>query len=153
MKSATHLATTDSRTTVQPKTKPSEFLSPAETRALTANSATFRQQRLQAGDMISTDDAAALTGTSRVTINAWIAKGQAIGLSQAKRGFRLPQWQFDANFLGLLPKLSQALGTRDGWAMLAFLETPHGGLNGATPRAAIERGDGARVLELAARAI
>lgn len=101
--------------------------------------------------MISTDEAADMTGTTRVTVNAWIAKGRAIGLTQAKRGFRMPQWQFDSPMWDILPKLSNALGTVEGWALLSYLETPLGGLNGATPREAIERGAGARVVELATR--
>jgi hypothetical protein len=101
--------------------------------------------------MISTDEAAEMTGTTRVTVNAWIAKGRAIGLTQSKRGFRMPSWQFDGPMWDVLPKLSQALGTTEGWALLSFLETPLGGLDGATPREAIERGAGARVIDLAAR--
>lgn len=101
--------------------------------------------------MISTDEAAEMTGTTRVTVNAWIAKGRAIGLTQSKRGFRMPSWQFDSPMWDLLPGLSQALGTTEGWALLSFLETPLGGLDGATPREAIERGAGARVIDLAAR--
>ncbi|WP_232540237.1 helix-turn-helix domain-containing protein [Azohydromonas aeria] len=154
MKSTPHLIETDSRIAARsrPKSKPSEdFVSVAETRALMAGSVAFRQKRLEAGDMVSTDEAAEMTGTSRVTINAWINKGRAIGLTQIKRGFRMPRWQFDAPMWDVLPQLSQALGTKEGWALLAFLETPHGGLNGATPREAIERGEGARVVDLAAR--
>lgn len=101
--------------------------------------------------MMSTDEAAELTGTTRVTVNAWIAKGRAIGLTQAKRGYRMPRWQFDSPLWDLIPKLSKALGTAEGWALLAFLEAPSGGLDGATPRQGIERGEGARVIELAAR--
>jgi hypothetical protein len=101
--------------------------------------------------MISTDEAAEMTGTTRVTVNAWIAKGRAIGLTQSKRGFRMPTWQFDRPMWDVLPRLSQALGTTEGWELLSFLETPLGGLDGATPREAIERGAGARVVELAAR--
>ncbi|MES3000227.1 MAG: hypothetical protein V4787_06005 [Pseudomonadota bacterium] len=128
-----------------------DFASPSETRALLAGSLSARQERLQAGDMISTNEAADMTGTTRVTINAWIAKGRAIGVTQAKRGYRMPRWQFDSPMWDELPKLSSALGTVEGWALLAFLETPLGGLNGASPREAIERGAGARVLELATR--
>jgi hypothetical protein len=101
--------------------------------------------------MISTDEAADMTGTTRVTVNAWITKGRAIGLTQAKRGYRMPRWQFDSPMWDMVPKLSNALGTAEGWALLAFLEAPLGGLNGATPREAIERGAGARVVELATR--
>ena len=127
------------------------YLSSSETRALLANSLANRQQRLQAQDMISTDEAGELVNTSRVTINAWIAKGRAIGLTQTKRGFRMPRWQFEPRIWEALPHLSAALGTKEGWALLAFLESPHGGLGGRTPRQAIERGEVARVIELAAR--
>jgi hypothetical protein len=129
----------------------SSYLSASETRALLANSFANRQQRLQAEDMISTDEAAELANTSRVTINAWIAKGRAIGLTQIKRGFRMPRWQFEPRIWEALPHLSAALGTKEGWALLAFLESPHGGLGGRTPRQAIEQGEAARVIELAAR--
>lgn len=132
------------------KIQDSEFVTLAETRALLAGSALARQRRLEAGDMISTDEAADMNGTSRVTINAWISKGRAIGLSQAKRGFRMPAWQFDQPMWSVLPELSKALGTTEGWAVLAFLETPNGGLDGASPRQAIEQGLGQRVIELAA---
>lgn len=103
--------------------------------------------------MITTDVAAAMTGTSRVTVNAWIKKGRAIGLSQAKRGYRLPAWQFDAPVWDVLPKLSAALGIKEGWGLLSFLETPLGGLDGATPRQALERLQADRVVELASRGI
>ena len=134
-----------------PKTPPSDYGSPAETRALLASSLAGRQQRLQAGDMMTTDEAAALVGTSRVTINAWIAKGRAIGLTQTKRGFRMPRWQFEPLVWDALPKLTAALGVQEGWALLAFLETPLGGLGGLTPRQAIEQGQAQRVIELAAQ--
>ncbi|WP_157266380.1 hypothetical protein [Azohydromonas aeria] len=108
-----------------------------------------RQQRLAAGDMVSTEEAAQITGTSRFTVNTWIDKGRAIGLSQSKRGYRMPRWQFEPAMWDALPKVSQALGTVEGWAILAFLETPHGGLDGRTPRQAIEQGQALRVLEIA----
>lgn len=154
MKSSSHSHVTPARTRagLRPQIpSTADFASPSETRALFAGSAAARQQRLAAGDMISTDEAAEATGTTRVTVNAWIAKGRAVGLTQAKRGYRMPRWQFDSPMWDLLPKLSKALGTAEGWALLAFLETPVGGLDGATPREGIERGEGARVLELASR--
>lgn len=117
---------------------------------LLARSQEFRQQRLAAADMLSMDDAAELAGVSRKTIGAWIDKGRAIGLSQTKRGFKLPRWQFDLPLWDVLPKLSAALGTGEGWVILAFLETPLGGLDGSTPRQAIEQGQAELVLQLAA---
>lgn len=114
-----------------------------------ANSLAARQHRLGAADMISTDEAAQLVQTTRVTINAWIAKGRAIGLTQTKRGFRMPRWQFEPSVWAALPKLSAALGTAEGWALLSFLESPHGGLNGITPRQAIEQGQMDKVISIA----
>lgn len=127
----------------------SSYLSSAQTKALFSSSLAARTERLNAEDMVNTDEAAALTSTTRVTINAWIAKGRAIGLTQTRRGFRLPRWQFEPVLWDVIPKLSVALSTQDGWTMLGFLETPLGGLNGRTPRQAIEQGKLARVLELA----
>lgn len=154
MKSTSHSPATSAGGRLRTRSQthsPDDFAPASETRALLAGSAAARQARLDAGDMISTDEAAELTGTTRVTVNAWIAKGRAIGLTQAKRGYRMPSWQFDSPLWDLIPKLSKALGTVEGWALLAFLEAPVGGLDGATPRQGIERGEGARVVELAAR--
>ena len=69
--------------------------------------------------------------------------------ARTRRGFRLPVWQFEPTLWDVVPNLSKALGTVDGWTMLAFLETPHGGLSGVTPRQALEQGHADRVLALA----
>jgi hypothetical protein len=154
MKTPTPSIATNSR--AQARSRPQgpssdDFALPSETRALLAGSLFARQKRLDAGDMVSTEEAAEMTGTSRVTVNAWIAKGRAIGLTQAKRGYRMPRWQFEGPIWDVLPQLAKALGTAEGWALLAYLETPLGALDGATPREAIERGAAARVIDLAAR--
>lgn len=128
----------------------STYVSAKETRDLLSSSLAARQARLAAGDMVSTDDAAQHVGTTRVTINAWVDKGRCIGLTQTKRGFRIPVWQFEPQFWDIIPELSKALRSTNGWALLTFLESPHGALNGLTPRAAIEQGQAARVLEIAA---
>jgi hypothetical protein len=108
-----------------------------------------RNERLVRGDMVSTDEAAALAGATRVTVNDWIGKGRAIGLTQIKRGFRLPKWQFEPRMWEAIPKLSVKLDSKDGWHLLAFLETPLGALDGNTPRGAIEQGQLDRVLAIA----
>lgn len=133
-----------------PKTRTaSPYLSLAETEALLAGSLDYRLRRLEQSDMMSTDEAAALLGTSRVTINAWIGKGRCIGLTQTKRGFKVPRWQFEPAIWPHLVPIAQALGLTEGWALLNFLESPHGGLDGATPRQALEQGQAARVLAVA----
>jgi hypothetical protein len=129
--------------------EPSEYISIAQTRALLADSMAARNERLVRGDMVSTDEAAALAGATRVTVNDWIGKGRAIGLTQIKRGFRLPKWQFEPRMWEAIPKLSVKLDSKDGWHLLAFLETPLGALDGNTPRGAIEQGQLDRVLAIA----
>jgi len=34
----------------------------------------------------------------RVTINDWIKSGRCIGVSNLRRGFKLPRWQFEPRF-------------------------------------------------------
>lgn len=149
---APQLGTANARTAARgsPATRrPADYVPASEVRALLAHSLAARQQRLAAADMVSTDEAAQLAQTTRVTINAWIAKGRAIGLTQTKRGFRMPSWQFEPALWAALPRLSAALGTTEGWALLSFLESPHGALNGSTPRQAIEQGQAEQVLQIA----
>lgn len=100
--------------------------------------------------MATTDEAANLAGTSRVTINAWIKAGRCIGVSNLRRGFKLPRWQFEPTIWPLLHSISKSLGTTDGWRLLSFLETPLLALDGQTPRTALEQGVPAeRILALA----
>lgn len=146
----THPSTTSARRPDEtPGEQASPYVSASETQALLRRSVAARSARLEAADIVNTDQAAKLAGTTRVTINAWIAKGRAIGLARMQRGFRLPVWQFEPALWEAIPKLFKALGTLDGWTLLAFLETPHGGLGGVTPRQALEQGQADRVLALA----
>lgn len=147
-----HSPTTTSRVPArsrQSTSKSDDYVPAAEVRALLASSLAGRQQRLAAADMLSTDEAAQLVNTTRVTINAWIAKGRAVGLTQTKRGFRMPRWQFEPSMWDALLRLSVALSTTEGWGLLSFLESPHGALGGRSPRQAIEQGEADRVIEIA----
>ena len=51
--------------------------------------------------------------------------------------------------LAALPRLSAALGTTNGWALLSFLESARGELGGRTPRQAIEQGETDLVMQVA----
>lgn len=127
----------------------SPYASAKVTKALFSAGAAARMQRLNAGDMLTADEAAQFAGTSRVTVNAWISEGRAIALKQTRGGYRLPKWQFEPAVWDVLPLLSRAMGTSEGWALLSFLETPLGGLGGRTPRQAIEQGAAHLAVELA----
>lgn len=134
---------------VAPVPTPPPYADRQATDAALAQGQAWRQRRLDAADMISTTEAAARVGATRATIVAWIGKGQCIGLSRPTRGYRLPLWQFEPAVLGVLGDIAAAMGTTDGWTLLGFLETPQGGLDGLTPRQALEQGQRARVVALA----
>jgi hypothetical protein len=127
-----------------------EYASADETSALLAAGIRYRKERMEAADMITTDEAAALAGASRVTVNAWIKSFRCIGLAHLRRGFKLPVWQFEPAIWPLLQPLARQLGARDGWQLLSFLESAHEALGGRTPRMALEQGESPEmILELA----
>jgi len=126
------------------------YATEAQTAALLSRGADYRRQRINASDMITTDEAAELSGTTRVTINSWIKSGRSIGVAHLRRGFKMPKWQFEPYVFPVIQSLSEALGTTDGWQMLSFLETPHEALDGLAPRIALEQGvSGQRIVDLA----
>ena len=128
----------------------SPYATAAQTAAVLRSGAQFRRDRMDATDMISTDEAAELAGTTRVTVNAWIKNGRCIGVSNLRRGFKLPRWQFEPAIWPVLQPLAKSLGTSEGWQLLAFLESPATAFDGKTPRAALEQGIALeRVLALA----
>lgn len=116
------------------------YATAAQTAAVVRSGAQYRRERMDAADMLSTDEAAALAGTSRVTINAWIKSGRCVGVAHLRRGFKLPRWQFEPAIWPALQPVAKQLGTADGWQLLAFLESAAMALDGKTPRAALEQG-------------
>ena len=126
------------------------YATAAQTQSLLRSGAQYRRERMDAADMISTDEAATLAGTTRVTVNAWIKAGRCVGMAHLRRGFKLPRWQFEPAVWPVLQPLAKALGTNDGWQLLSFLESPAPALEGQTPRAALEQGAAPeRILALA----
>jgi hypothetical protein len=104
---------------------------------------------LSGADMLSAEAMAERLGTSRVTVNAKRQNGQLLGLDGAKRGFRFPVWQLDAEDKPRpeLPALHQRLG--GPWAVYRFLVQPQPELEGLTGREALERNMGKAVLRAA----
>ena len=138
--------------TAQPRHKANDspYASTTQTAVLLRSGVQYRRDRMEAADMITTDEAAELAGSSRVTINAWIKSGRCIGVSNLRRGFKLPRWQFEPAVWPALQPLTKSLRTCDGWQLLAFLESPATALDGQTPRAALEQGTPLeRILRLA----
>jgi hypothetical protein len=126
------------------------YSSEAQTSALLRRGAEHRLHRINSSDMITTDEAALLSGTSRVTINTWIKSGRCIGVTHLRRGIKIPKWQFEPYMFPVVQAVSVALGATDGWQVLTFLETPHVALDGLAPRTALEQGvTRQRIVELA----
>ena len=130
--------------------KSNPYATAAQSAVVLRSGAEFRKNRIVAADMLTTDEAADLAGVSRVTINAWIKQGRCIGISNLRRGFKLPKWQFEPQVFELIQSISDALGVTDGWALLAFLENSHEALDRRTPLVALGQGEPVeRILQLA----
>lgn len=129
--------------------RPHPYVTADRTAALLAHGASELAARLAASDMTSTDEAARIAKVDAPTIEAWAEAGRVIAMRDRAGAFRLPKWQFDGNLWPSIVRLSQSHRAPDSWALLSFLETPLGALNGRTPRQALELGDGERVIALA----
>lgn len=90
--------------------------------------------------MLTLTEAAHLAGVSQLVLGEWVKEGRAIGLEWPPGEWHLPAWQFEAPIWNVLESLGVALGVKEGWALLTFLETPHGGLDGVAPKEALLRG-------------
>lgn len=99
--------------------------------------------------MLTLDQAAERLEVAPSDMLRLVECGRAVGLLGRPLTMRLPAWQFDPPVWSALETLGRELGTRDGWALLGFLETPLGGLDGRMPRTAIEQADIERVMTLA----
>lgn len=130
--------------------KADPYATAAQSVAVLRSGAEFRKNRIAAADMLTTEEAAELTGVSRVTINAWIKQNRCIGIANLRRGFKLPKWQFEPQVFELIQPLFETLGTTDSWSVLAFLENSQEALDRRTPLVALEQGESAeRILQLA----
>ena len=122
-------------------------------RPLSSADSEFSQQwmakRLTAADMISVGQASLRLGVTAAEVARRAAADHCLSLSDGvSPDLRLPAWQFEEPLWSMMPGILAALDT-SAWAALAWLETPVGALDGLTPRIAVERGHGERVLQLA----
>lgn len=115
---------------------------------LTVETRSWLRARLDAADMISDAEAAQMLDVNSQVIDDLVRTRCFLGVRAPGETWRLPRWQFEEPIYSTIEVVLEALQL-DGWGALAWLETPLGGLNGRTPRAALEQGAGARVVELA----
>ena len=112
-----------------------------------ARSADYVARRLGAADMAPLPDGLRMGRSAQLIA---VDGGPVIALDGGPgRGLVGPLWQFEPAMLAALPRLSAALGTTNGWALLSFLESARGELGGRTPRQAIEQGETDLVMQVA----
>jgi hypothetical protein len=101
-------------------------------------------------DMVGLDEAAHLSGESHLQLRRWSAQKRPRVIALECAGdLRFPSWQFQPALWPVVRQLAMALDG-NALAVLAWLETPHGALDGRAPRTALEQGELAeRVLALA----
>ncbi|PLR25092.1 XRE family transcriptional regulator [Caulobacter zeae] len=132
-----------------PESRASDF-SRSDPLAAARERGRLRAAEILAGEeMVSADVFATLLGTTRVTVNTKRQGGLLLGLDGAKRGFRFPLWQLDAD--GVPYAQISALHERLGgpWAVYRFLMQPHGELGGLTGLEALKRGKSLAVIDAA----
>lgn len=126
------------------------YASAAQSAGLLRAGDKYRRERMDAADMLSVEEVAAVAGISRNEIEEWIKSHRCIAVFNRCRQYKLPRWQFEPSVWNVLQSLTLALCATDGWQVLVFLETRALALGGETPRAALEKGVSAqRILALA----
>lgn len=113
-----------------------------------------RQQSIlkESGGVLSAAQVAKTLGISRQAVDKRRKQGQLIGLTQGKRGYAYPAWQFKGGrTLANLEKVLEALESHDPWMQLAFFVNGNDRLNGKSPLELL-RTAGTSELELILRA-
>ncbi len=101
-------------------------------------------------EMVTAQELARRLGTTRATVNSKRQARQVLGIQDATRGYRYPDWQIDRDGrpLANLPKLFAVLGASP-WGVYRFLTQQHGELGGLSGREALQRGLDREVIEAA----
>jgi hypothetical protein len=108
-----------------------------------------RAARLLRDDMLDLPGVHALLGSMTGDQLARATKNNQNLIVESSTGEKFfPKWQFEDCIKQHLPKLIEImkLDNGGGWRLLAFFETSFGGLDGRTPRQALEQGDVERVV-------
>jgi hypothetical protein len=102
------------------------------------------------GGVLSVEETAQLLGISRQAVDKRRRQGQLLGLTQGRRGYAYPAWQFDkGRTIANLEKVLKALRSHDPWMQLAFFLNPNDRLGGDSPADLLRAGDVARVISAA----
>ena len=94
-----------------------------------------KQQMLEAaGGALSSERVAEVLGISRQAVDKRRASNQLLALTQGKRGYSYPSFQFeDGTTINGLEKVLGELKDLDPWMQMVFFTTPNERLGGKTP--------------------
>ena len=112
-----------------------------------------QQQRLlrESGGALSGEEVAKMLGISRQGVDKRRSQGHLIGLTQGRRGYAYPAWQFEGGrTITNLETALDAVHDHDPWMQLAFFVNPNDGLNGKSPLESLRSGKLEPVLRAAA---
>jgi hypothetical protein len=111
-----------------------------------------RKQQLveAAGGVISSEDASKMLSLTRQAVDKRRAQNQLIALTQGRRGYSYPSFQFeDGRTLNGLEETLRELKSFDPWMQLAFFVNPNDRLGGESPTKALRTGKLSEVLKAA----
>ncbi|MGA9914570.1 MAG: hypothetical protein WBR17_18790 [Paraburkholderia sp.] len=112
-----------------------------------------RQQSLveKSGGMLKGEKAAKVLGISRQAVDKRRRQNRLIGLTQGRRGYAYPIWQFEGGkTLANLETVLDRLRDHDPWMQLTFFLNANDRLEGSSPLEMLRCGKLKRVLEAAA---
>jgi hypothetical protein len=112
-----------------------------------------RQQSLveKSGGMLKGEHAAKVLGISRQAVDKRRRQNRLIGLTQGRRGYAYPIWQFEGGkTLANLETVLDRLGNHDPWMQLAFFLNANDRLGGSSPLEMLRSGKAEPVLVAAA---
>jgi hypothetical protein len=111
-----------------------------------------RQQSLvkESGGVFKADEVAELLGISRQAVDKRRRLNQLIGLTQGRRGYAYPAWQFEnGRTITNLELVLARLRDHDPWMKLTFFINPNDRLHDASPLQALRSGKTESVLQAA----
>jgi biotin operon repressor len=111
-----------------------------------------RQQNLveQSGGTLKGERVAKLLGISRQAVDKRRRQNRLIGLTQGRRGYAYPIWQFhNGKTLSNLEKVLDQLRNHDPWMQLTFFLNANDRLEGSSPLEMLRSGKVEPVLEAA----
>jgi hypothetical protein len=95
----------------------------------------------QMGGTLTAEEVADLLDITRQAVDKRRHQHQLIGLTQGRRGYAYPSFQFeDGKTIAGLAEVLKALDAHDPWMQLTFFATGNSHLDGATPLVALRQG-------------